>query len=289
MSYQILGFSTSPFTQARIYSLLCDTAADLPASVDGYSVGQGWTAKVIEDGSSYIANSAGSWIQQPSSVFTSNYYTKAETEGRMSAHVCTCDTAAGTADKVATTSDDFVLREGAIVSVKYKYTNSVYDTSSTPITLNVNNTGKYRIFFITGSYTGSSTAYAFGWAGYYINYMFTNNRWVFFSISRYDLPPTMIQSQATAGTNTVGMLIPPKVLHDSILEITDHKAAVSFTPTPIVSLLNCTFTIPDSSRTLRFTVGKLNATQNYLQIYVNGVDKGYIIFDVSRNIDDWGE
>ena len=68
-----------------------------------------------------------------------------------------------------------------------------------------------------------------------------------------------------------------------------HKAAVSFTPTPIVSLLNCTFTIPDSTRTLRFTVGKLNATQNYLQIYVNGVDKGYIIFDVSRNIDNWGE
>ena len=62
MAYQILSFSTSPFTQARIYSLLCDTAADLPASVDGYSVGQGWTAKVIEDGTSYIANSSGAWI-----------------------------------------------------------------------------------------------------------------------------------------------------------------------------------------------------------------------------------
>ena len=78
MSYQILSFSTSPFTQARIYSLLCDTSADLPASVDGYSVGQGWTAKVIEDGTSYIANSSGSWIQQPSSNQFSNVYTKAE-------------------------------------------------------------------------------------------------------------------------------------------------------------------------------------------------------------------
>lgn len=80
MSYQILSFSTSPFTQNRIYSLLCDTAADLPASVDGYSVGQGWTAKVIEDGSSYIANAAGSWIQQPSSNTFQNVYTKAEAD-----------------------------------------------------------------------------------------------------------------------------------------------------------------------------------------------------------------
>lgn len=69
-----------------------------------------------------------------------------------------------------------------------------------------------------------------------------------------------------------------------------HKAALSFTPGGTIgNLLNCTFTIPDSTRTLRFTVGKLNATQNYLQIYVNGVDKGYIIFDISRNIDNWGE
>lgn len=73
-------------------------------------------------------------------------------------------------------------------------------------------------------------------------------------------------------------------------ELLTHKSALSFTPGGVIShLLNCTFTIPDSSRTLRFTVGKLNSTQNYLQIYVNGVDKGYIIFDVSRNMDEWGE
>lgn len=69
-----------------------------------------------------------------------------------------------------------------------------------------------------------------------------------------------------------------------------HKSALAFSPAGILSsLINCTFTIPDSTRTLRFTIGKLNATTNYLQIYVNGVDKGYITFDVSRNIDNWGE
>lgn len=31
-------------------------------------------------------------------------------------------------------------------------------------------------------------------------------------------------------------------------------------------------------------VNKLNDTQNYVQIFVDGVDKGYITFDVSRNI-----
>ncbi len=69
-----------------------------------------------------------------------------------------------------------------------------------------------------------------------------------------------------------------------------HKAALAFSPAGVLSsLINCTFTIPDSTRTLRFTIGKLNATTNYLQVYVNGVDKGYITFDVSRNIDNWGE
>lgn len=34
-------------------------------------------------------------------------------------------------------------------------------------------------------------------------------------------------------------------------------------------------------------VGKLDASTNYLQINVNGYDKGYIKFDVSRNIDNW--
>lgn len=69
-----------------------------------------------------------------------------------------------------------------------------------------------------------------------------------------------------------------------------HKAALAFSPAGVLSsLINCTFTIPDSSRTLRFTIGKLNATTNYLQVYVNGIDKGYITFDVSRNIDAWGE
>lgn len=270
--------------------LFIDTSADLTGLThfDSIKLLQGSTAEDISTGDKYMMQTGGTWVLQPSSVFTSNYYTKAETDGRLSAHVCTCDTAAGTVDKVATTSDDFVLRDGAIIAVKFKYTNSATDNSEHPITINVNNTGSFRVYYDSGGYQGQS-AIAFGSANKYIYYVFNNNRWVWSGASYVLYYSNMTQAEASAGTATTGRAITAKVLHDSITEITDHKAAVSFTPTPIVSLLNCTFTIPDSSRSLRFTVGKLNATQNYLQIYVNGVDKGYIIFDVSRNIDDWGE
>lgn len=47
------------------------------------------------------------------------------------------------------------------------------------------------------------------------------------------------------------------------------------------------FTSPRSNNNLTMLVGKLNSTTNYVQFYVNGVDKGYLTFDVSRNIDTW--
>lgn len=36
--------------------------------------------------------------------------------------------------------------------------------------------------------------------------------------------------------------------------------------------------------TFRIFVGKLDASNNYVQFRVNGVDKGYIKFTVSRNV-----
>lgn len=72
MAYQILGFSTSPITQERTYSILCDTVGDLPSgtiSGNGYSgpITQGCTAKIIATGREYISNSSGQWILQPQS------------------------------------------------------------------------------------------------------------------------------------------------------------------------------------------------------------------------------
>lgn len=40
-----------------------------------------------------------------------------------------------------------------------------------------------------------------------------------------------------------------------------------------------------SGKIVKMWIGKYNDTQNYLQFSVNGIDKGYILFTVSRNID----
>ena len=47
------------------------------------------------------------------------------------------------------------------------------------------------------------------------------------------------------------------------------------------------FSSPRSNNNLTMLVGKLDSSTNYVQFYVNGVDKGYIKFDVSRNINTW--
>lgn len=39
-----------------------------------------------------------------------------------------------------------------------------------------------------------------------------------------------------------------------------------------------------AGKDVKLFVGELNGSQNYLQFLIDGVDKGYIVFDVSRNI-----
>lgn len=91
MAYQILGFSTSPITQETVYSILCDTVSDLPVgtiSGNGYSgnITQGCSAKIVENGASYIANSSGQWVLQPSGQMWVNVYTKSEIDNLISGY-----------------------------------------------------------------------------------------------------------------------------------------------------------------------------------------------------------
>lgn len=39
-----------------------------------------------------------------------------------------------------------------------------------------------------------------------------------------------------------------------------------------------------AGKDVKLFVGELNGSQNYLQFLIDGVDKEYIVFDVSRNI-----
>jgi len=94
----------------------------------------------------------------------------------------TCSTAANVKDKVVTCSN-FVLYTGAIIAVKFAATNSYSATASSPITLNVNNTGAKNIYYNdTANPTGTNTT-AFGTASYYNYYIYDGTYWVFLSRS----------------------------------------------------------------------------------------------------------
>ena len=98
-----------------------------------------------------------------------------------SIYYATCTTSGGTKDKVATVSaaQNFVLQVGSMVAVKFSNTNSYSATSSNHITLNVNSTGAFDIWYgATNATTGTTTA-AFGTANYYGYYMYDGTYWVF--------------------------------------------------------------------------------------------------------------
>lgn len=95
MSYQILGWQTSPITGDKVYQILCDTVSDLPVGTIsgdyGGAITQGTSAQIIEDSSVYIANSAGTWKKQKSQNEFENVYTKTEIDTLLSA-IGTTDT-----------------------------------------------------------------------------------------------------------------------------------------------------------------------------------------------------
>jgi hypothetical protein len=74
--------------------------------------------------------------------------------------------------------DDFALRPGATISVKFAANNSYTATSLSPIGLNVNNTGAKTIYYDTGTPTGTDVI-AFGKANVTNTYVYDGTYWVF--------------------------------------------------------------------------------------------------------------
>lgn len=89
MAVQTISYGTSPFTQTRVYTILCDTVSDLPSGTyDGVSITQGWTAKIIENGASYLSNSSGNWVLQPSQqsqIILPDVYSETEVDNLIAA------------------------------------------------------------------------------------------------------------------------------------------------------------------------------------------------------------
>lgn len=94
----------------------------------------------------------------------------------------TCATAAGEKSKIVTCAN-FVLYTGAIIAVKFTYTNTFSATTTDPITLNVNSTGAKNIYYgNTATPTGTNTI-AFGTANYYNFYIYDGSYWVWINRS----------------------------------------------------------------------------------------------------------
>ena len=101
---------------------------------------------------------------------------------RTGTYIGTCTTAAGEQHKIATVDDDFSLKKGVRVAIKFTNTNTFSSQTSTPITLNVNSTGDKNIYYGTNSgatgNTGTAT-YIYGEAGRYHYYIYDGTNWVF--------------------------------------------------------------------------------------------------------------
>ena len=93
----------------------------------------------------------------------------------------TCDTAADVAAKVVSLSGNtnWKLTTGSIIMVSFTNTNTAEG-----VTINVNNTGAYPIWYNASEYTSAGNAYT-GYAGRVTTYMFNGTHWVWVSNS-YD-------------------------------------------------------------------------------------------------------
>lgn len=94
----------------------------------------------------------------------------------------TCTTAAATKDKVVTVDNPaWALQVGTVIGVKFSYSNSFSSQTSTPITLNVNNTGAKNIWYNTthsgAGNTGTNNA-IYGSANRVNYYMYDGTYWV---------------------------------------------------------------------------------------------------------------
>ena len=90
-------------------------------------------------------------------------------------YFCTCATAAATAAKVVACTDFKQLVVGAIIGVRFTYTNTASN-----VTLNVNGTGAKQVRYNTGVNTGNSSM-LFGYAGRTVFYMWDGTYWMWIS------------------------------------------------------------------------------------------------------------
>lgn len=139
--------------------------------------------------------------------------------------VGTCASAANSQTKAVTVSNDqnFELKKGVQIAVKFSASNTYSATSSAPCKLNVNSTGAYNIWWNnTGTPTGTNTT-AFGIANYYHYYTFDGTYWVWTGYSNHSNTTYsgMTVAEINAGTSTTNRLISPANLKTAVNTYTE--------------------------------------------------------------------
>jgi len=110
-------------------------------------------------------------------AFSNDTYRPNDTFYKGNIYIGACETAADVKDKVATVDGYFKLRKGVTVCVKFKNSNSYSATSENKVTLNVNGTGAYNIYYNNAYPTGTNNT-AFGYSNRYVTYVFDGGSWV---------------------------------------------------------------------------------------------------------------
>lgn len=220
--------SENPVESGGVYSALAgkqDTISDLPTIRSGAAAGA--TAVQPADVIAALATKQDvlttEQLAAVNSGVTSTDVEQIKTNKNnilFTATIGECESTSNTANKVVTVSDvNYTPHKGSIIAVKFKYGNNVTDTAEHPITLNVNNTGAYRIWYKNGDYANTSQGKVFGLSGYYIYYMYDGvDRWVWINYCMDNTYSLMSQAEASAGTATNERLINAKVLSDTIDE-----------------------------------------------------------------------
>lgn len=132
-----------------------------------------------------------------------------------------CSTTAATQIKDVSVSADqnFVLRIGAVIAVKFTYSNTYKSTTSAPCKMNVNGTGAKNIYWVnTATPDNTTSTIAFGKAGYYHFYLYDGSNWVWVGYSNESNTTYsgMTVAEIEAGTSTTNRLISPVNLKTAI-------------------------------------------------------------------------
>lgn len=146
----------------------------------------------------------------------------------MGVYTATCSTAAATAAKdiVVPTAQNFELKAGATIVVKFTNTN----TANNP-TFNVNSTGAKSVYFNTGVITTGSLNRA-GYANRYTTYTYDGTNWVWVSWGTDDNTTysAMSVSEGTTGTATTSRVMRADYLKQIIQGVTPNITMTNTDP-----------------------------------------------------------